>query len=24
TYEPKAYVGTNGILYGDVLEIEDA
>lgn len=24
TYEPKAYVGTNGVLYGDVLEIEDA
>jgi hypothetical protein len=24
TYEPKAYVGTNGVFYGDVLEIEDA
>jgi hypothetical protein len=24
TYEPKAYVGINGILYGDVMEIEDA
>ncbi|GGM23300.1 hypothetical protein ACFFX1_10615 [Dactylosporangium sucinum] len=24
TYEPTVYVGANGILYRDVLEIEDA